>query len=147
MLDLYERKVYEKQGNNPLFKQVSQLRLDFVDRAVLKVNTESYSTQVERDYAYLVKREYKYKVTADALAKSFFAGTLGIIAGTFYKRKLNVLPSLICLPVFYYYYQQNRVIFNKRFFDMCNVGEEFDLGRQRNVVLRECNRLQDVEDF
>ena len=30
---------------------------------------------------------------------------------------------------------------------MCNVGEEYYLGRDRNKVLRECNRLLDTEDF
>jgi len=32
-------------------------------------------------------------------------------------------------------------------FDMCNLGEEFYLGRKRNEVLTECNTILDVEDF
>jgi hypothetical protein len=30
---------------------------------------------------------------------------------------------------------------------MCNIGEEFYLGKKRNEVLAECNRLLDTEDF
>ena len=30
---------------------------------------------------------------------------------------------------------------------MCNIGEEFYLGHERNKVLRECNRILDTEDF
>ena len=36
---------------------------------------------------------------------------------------------------------------SKKLFDMCNVGEEFYLGRKRNEVLRKCNQILDVEDF
>jgi len=36
---------------------------------------------------------------------------------------------------------------NKKFFDMCNVGEEYFLGAERLKVLRECNQILDREDF
>ena len=32
-------------------------------------------------------------------------------------------------------------------FDMCNVGEQYFLGKKRNEVLRECNQIQNREDF
>lgn len=37
--------------------------------------------------------------------------------------------------------------YNKKYFDMINVGEQFELGYARNVVLRKCNLLLDREDF
>jgi hypothetical protein len=30
---------------------------------------------------------------------------------------------------------------------MCNIGEEYYLGRKRNEVLRKCNEILDREDF
>lgn len=30
---------------------------------------------------------------------------------------------------------------------MCNLGEEYYLGKERNKVLAECNRILDTEDF
>lgn len=36
---------------------------------------------------------------------------------------------------------------NKKFFDMLNVGEQYEMGRERNNVLRKCNELLDCEDF
>lgn len=37
--------------------------------------------------------------------------------------------------------------YNKRLFDMCNVGEDTELGYKRNMVLRECNKILNTEDF
>jgi len=39
------------------------------------------------------------------------------------------------------------LFFSKKHFDMLNLGEQYEVGRERNKVLRECNRLLDVEDF
>ena len=39
------------------------------------------------------------------------------------------------------------VFHNKKLFDMCNVGEQYEVGFARNVVLRQCNKLLDREDF
>jgi hypothetical protein len=63
-------------------------------------------------------------------------------------------------PVFAvaYIYRQNFwfMLLNKKFFDMCNVGEQYELGniilynclgRARNEVLKKCNALLDTEDF
>lgn len=46
------------------------------------------------------------------------------------------------------YRQQDLYMFyNKKFFDMCNVGEQYELGRERNKVLKQCNKLLNCEDF
>jgi hypothetical protein len=57
-------------------------------------------------------------------------------------------PYLLVMPLVYFY--QVPVLLqkhSKKLFDMSNVGEEYYLGRERNKVLRECNRLLDTEDF
>ena len=47
----------------------------------------------------------------------------------------------------YYNHQRMLLKYNKRIFDMCNVGVEYELGYQRNEVLKQCNEIQGVEDF
>ena len=44
-------------------------------------------------------------------------------------------------------YSYDKHMYNKKLFDMCNVGEQYELGYARNVVLRRCNALLDREDF
>ena len=52
-------------------------------------------------------------------------------------------------PVFglVYFYRVNELfmIHSKKLFDMCNIGEQYEVGYARNVVLRECNNLLDRE--
>ena len=147
MIDYYDQRLWETRKSNPFYEQVAKLRLDFVDKNILSVNTESYPTQVERDWSYLVKREYRYKVTINSIGRAFFPGMVGSILLTYYRQRLNLLPFVISIPCYIYLRDKHRKMFNKRLFDMCNVGEEFGLGRQRNTILRQCNKIQDVEDF
>ena len=54
-------------------------------------------------------------------------------------------------PVFGFFYlfrlRETFILHNKKFFDMCNIGEQYELGYARLVVLKECNKLLDTEDF
>lgn len=54
-------------------------------------------------------------------------------------------------PVFGLFYlfrlRETFILHNKKFFDMCNIGEQYELGYARLVVLKECNKLLDTEDF
>ena len=49
--------------------------------------------------------------------------------------------------VYIYRSRQLFAFHNKKFFDMCNVGEQYEVGYARNVILRQCNALLDREDF
>lgn len=53
----------------------------------------------------------------------------------------------IGLFTFLYRHQDLFVMHNKKFFDMCNVGIQYEIGRERNEVLKQCNELIDAEDF
>lgn len=66
----------------------------------------------------------------------------------FLKKRFVIWPLVATMPIGYWYFS-NRFFtrHNKKLFDMCNVGEEFYLGAQRNEVLRQCNKIQDREDF
>ena len=48
------------------------------------------------------------------------------------------------------YLYRSRTIFlfnNKKYFDMVNVGDQYELGYARNIVLKKCNLILDREDF
>jgi hypothetical protein len=66
----------------------------------------------------------------------------------FMLKKFVIWPLFAVMPVFYIYRQHDLMIFhNKKFFDMCNVGAQYELGAARIKVLQQCNRLLDREDF
>ena len=47
------------------------------------------------------------------------------------------------------YFYRNKVLFmfnNKKYFDMINVGEQYEMGYDSDVVLRKCKLLLDRED-
>ena len=66
----------------------------------------------------------------------------------FMVKKFVMWPFLPVFAATYLYRQRYLfVLHNKKFFDMCNVGEQYELGFARNVVLKNCNALLDREDF
>ena len=147
MIDVHEENVYRKQKSDPLFLETAKLRLNFFNNAILKINTESYTTQTERDWSYIAKREHRYKVIFPSIFHSLFVGNVAVIIGTYMRRKFTPIGMILSLPCYFYFKENLTLKHNKRFFDMCNVGEEYELGKQRNIVLRECNRILNVEDF
>ena len=66
----------------------------------------------------------------------------------FMLKKFVVWPFL---PVFglVYFYRCNELFMlnSKKLFDMCNIGEQYEVGYARNVILKECNKILDREDF
>ena len=66
----------------------------------------------------------------------------------FMVKKFVFWPFLPVTGLFYLYRQRQLfVLHNKKLFDMCNVGEQYEIGFARNVVLKNCNTLLDREDF
>ena len=63
-------------------------------------------------------------------------------------KKFVVWPFVPVFVATYLYRQQDLFLFhNKKYFDMLNVGEQFEMGKERLEVLRKCNELLDREDF
>jgi hypothetical protein len=82
------------------------------------------------------------------LGDAWAAGNLACVIRMFLAKRFVIWPLFPVFACVYIYRQQDLFVFyNKKYFDMCNVGEQYDMGRARNEVLRECNRLLDVEDF
>ena len=79
---------------------------------------------------------------------AFALADICCIARMFMVKKFVIWPLVPVFLVTYLYRSRSLFIFhNKKLFDMCNVGEQYELGYARNVVLRKCNQLLDREDF
>ena len=135
------------RAKDPAYIKASNLRMDFFRNYIINRNTTLYKTTVERDFAYIALREYRYEVTIKSAGYAFITGCAALSCGIFRAKKMVVWPFMIALPAFPYFRQYFFYKTNKRLFDMCNVGDEYELGHARNEVLRECNRILDVEDF
>jgi hypothetical protein len=82
------------------------------------------------------------------LADSYALGNVACIIRMFMLKKFVIWPLFVVMPIFYIYRQHDLLVFyNKKYFDMCNVGVQYHLGAARQKVLDECNRLLDTEDF
>ncbi len=124
------------------------LRMQFFTRYVLDRRPADYKTGVEKDWSYVARREYRYDVNVRALVDAFAVADACCIVRMLMVKKFIFWPFVPAFAATYLY--RSRQLFikhNKKFFDMCNVGEEYELGYARNVVLRRCNRLLDREDF
>ena len=145
---MFHNKVMESRAYQVPYQQASKLRMDFFKEFILNKQTIYFKTQEERDWSYVAKREYNYCVTLKSLLYGFATANIFWSFGIYLKKKMIVWPLLVVTPVAYYFYQ--RMFFfkvNKRLFDMCNLGEEYELGKTRNAVLNQCNELQGIEDF
>ncbi len=107
-----------------------------------------FKTAVERDWAYIARREYWYDVNVRAVADASAAGMVACMGRMFMLKKFICWPLAPVFMATFLYRQRALFVFhNKKFFDMANVGEEYELGFARNAVLRRCNLLLDRVDF
>ena len=144
----YEDNIMEGRVNESDYKEASNLRMKFFKDHVLSMNPMFFKTQEERDWMYIARREYNYIVLGKSI---LFAGLIGNVcwtAGIYWNKRMVVWPlilgSAIAYPLFHNYLFLKT---NKRLFDMCNLGEQYEIGAKRNEVLRRCNEIQDCEDF
>eukprot|EP01015_Nassula_variabilis_P015175 TRINITY_DN226_c0_g1_i1.p3 TRINITY_DN226_c0_g1~~TRINITY_DN226_c0_g1_i1.p3 ORF type:complete len:155 (-),score=28.62 TRINITY_DN226_c0_g1_i1:140-604(-) len=142
-----EEREYAK-GYSDQDLEASALRKQFFKRHIVDFDTNLYDTQVERDWAYIARREYVYDVQLASVGLGYFVGNIAWSARMWMLKRwviwplpvVGILGAMVAHPKLF---QKH----NKKLFDMCNVGEEYFLGRARNEVLRECNRILDREDF
>ena len=145
----YFDELYRVYGGIPENHQIAiDLRMQFVTKYILGRKTLDFRTPVEKDWAYIVKREYRHDVNIRAAADGFALGLCSMALRMFMVKKFIMWPFLPVAFTTYLYRQRQLFVFhNKKFFDMCNVGEQYEVGFARNVVLKNCNALLDREDF
>lgn len=141
--------LYKQYGGLPMNHQMSiDLRMQFFSKYVLERRVNDYKTPVEKDWMYVAKREYRYDVNVRAAADGAAAGLTAAMIRTFMLKKFIWWPMLPVASMVYVYRAKQLFAFHhKKLFDMCNVGEQYEVGYARNVVLRRCNALLDREDF
>ena len=145
----YFDELYRLHGCVPENHQTAiNLRMQFFSKYVLEKTAAEYKTGVEKDWAYVARREYRYDVNLRAMADAWALGNLACVMRMFMVKKFIFWPFAPVFAATYMYRSRSLFIFhNKKLFDMCNVGEQYELGYARNVVLRRCNVLLDREDF
>ena len=145
----YFNDLYRRYGCIPEAHQVAiSLRMQFFTRYILERRPGDYRTATEKDWSYVARREYRYDVNARALADGFAVGLVACMVRMYMVKKFVMWPYLpVLVGTYLYRSKQLFVKHNKKFFDMCNVGKQYELGYARNVVLRKCNTLLDREDF
>ena len=145
----YYNHLYKYYGGIPDNHQAAiSLRMLFIKNFILDRQPHEYRTPIERDWAYVVRREYVYDCNIWPIADGLAAGIGAMMARQFMVKKFVLWPLFPVFTATYLYRQRSKFYFyNKKYFDMANVGEQYELGHARNVVLRKCNTLLDREDF
>ena len=145
----YFNDLYQRHGCVPENHQAAiALRMQFFTRYVLERRPADYKTLNEKDWSYVAKREYRYDVNIRSLADAFAVANCACILRMFMLKKFVCWPfAPVFVATYLYRARANFIKHNKKLFDMCNVGEQYELGYARNVVLRRCNTLLEREDF
>lgn len=124
------------------------LRMQFFTKYVLNRRVNEYLTPVEKDWMYVARREYRYDVNVRSLADAAALGLTACAARMFMAKKAIFWPfAPVFLATYVYRSRQLFVFYNKKYFDMCNVGEQYEVGFARNVLLKRTNELLDRTDF
>ena len=141
--------LYKQFGGIPMNHQMAiDLRMNYFTKYVLDRKVNEYKTPIEKDWMYIAKREYWYDVNVRAGCDAAAAGATASMARMFMLKRFIWWPiAPVALFVYVYRTRQLYAFHSRKFFDMCNVGEQYEVGYARNVVLRRCNQLLDVEDF
>lgn len=145
----YFDQLYKYYGGIPPEHQTAiDLRMRFFQKYVLDRRVSDYKTPIEKDWTYVAKREYWYDVNVRAASDAAALGLITCMGRMFMVKKFIWWPFVpVAAATFLYRQRQLFVFHNKKFFDMCNVGEQYEVGFARLAVLKRCNALLDREDF
>ena len=145
----YFNELYRVHGGIPEDHQAAiNMRMLFIRQYILERAPNDFQTPTERDWAYIVRREFRYDVTIRAMVDGLAAGLFTSMIRQVMIRKFVIWPMApVALATFLYRQRALFIFYNKKLFDMCNVGEQYELGFARNTVLRKCNQILDREDF
>ena len=115
---------------------------------MLDRRVNDYKTNVEKDWMYVARKEYRHDVNIRAASDGGAAGVAACVMRMFMMKKFIWWPfAPVFLGTYLYRSKQLFVFHNKKFFDMCNVGEQYEVGFARNAVLKRVNSLIEREDF
>ena len=98
--------------------------MQFFSHYILDARPSDFKTPVEKDWAYVARREYRYDVNVRSLCDAFAMGNLACVARMFMMKKFIMWPFIPVFVATYLYRSRSLFVFHsKKLFDMCNVGE------------------------
>jgi hypothetical protein len=121
--------------------------MKFITDWAVRGNIDVYKSEIERDWAYIVRREYRFGVTYRSWGDAIAVSSLAQTAATFYNKRITWWPMLLIPVITAMRVPSNFRRNNRRYFEMLNIGSEYELGAERNRVLEECNHLTQRTDF
>ena len=74
------------------------LRMKFIKDWALKANLELYKTDTERDWAYIVRREYRFAVLAKAWTDAGFCCSVAQCLAIAQAKQIRWWPWAACVP-------------------------------------------------
>ena len=117
--------LYRKHGCIPEnYQNAISLRMQFFTRYILDQRPSDYKSPIEKDWAYVARREYRYDVNVRALCDAYAVAHLTCMMRMFMLKKFVIWPFIPVFALTYAYRARSLfILHNKKFFDMCNVGE------------------------
>ena len=103
----YMDELYRKYGGIPENHQlVIDLRMQFFNKYILSRRTLDYKTPVEKDWAYIAKREYRYDVNVRAAVDGAACGLTAMCVRMFMVKKFVMWPFIPVAMATYFYRQR-----------------------------------------
>tara|TARA_B110001450_G_C17326227_1_gene361495 strand:+ start:57 stop:467 length:411 start_codon:yes stop_codon:yes gene_type:complete len=123
--DDYFNHLYKHYGGIPEEHQTAiNLRMLYTKQYILDRQPHEYRTPTERDWSYAIRREYIYDCNIRSAADATAMGLAGSCLRQFMVKKFVMWPFFPLAAATYLY--RNKVLYmfyNKKYFDMANVGE------------------------
>ena len=109
----YFNDLYNMFGGVPANHQAAiNMRMEFVSRYILNNRISDYKTPVEKDWAYIVRREYRYDVNLRAMLDAFALADLACIARMYMVKKFIIWPFVPVFTATYLYRQRSLFVFH-----------------------------------
>ena len=121
---------YKFNGGIPDNHQAAiNLRTLFIKTYILDRQPHEYKTPTERDWAYVTRREYVYDCNIYPMLDGIFTGMIAAMVRQVMVKKFVIWPLFPVLGITYLYRSKSQFLFyNKKYFDMVNLGEQYELG-------------------
>ncbi|OMJ79358.1 hypothetical protein SteCoe_20651 [Stentor coeruleus] len=127
-------------------KQSTMIKLDFIRKWVVKGNLDLFKTEQERDWAYIVRKEYLYH-QKKAIGEGIAYTSLATVVYSLLVRQVSFKPLALFFVITPFLVTPRLSKDCRRMFEMLNVGTEYELGAERNRILEECNRISRRANF
>ena len=100
------------------------MRMNFTQNKILDRQPHEWKTPTERDWSYVIRREYIYDCNIMPMCHGITVGLLGMMARQVMVKRWVMWPFFPLFVGTYIYTSRQAFRFNnKKYFDMANLGE------------------------